>query len=328
MSEFVYNTRVTMIGPWLFDSQKLETLDSVLDKELERLSARKEDLIKKEVESTYESIYNDLRFKQIEGDISEETKISRLKLVEESVRRSSTYKDKRILTLFLKTGSKVKVASFREALRLPELLEAVPVGFEVEVERGDVSCNIDLSRFDGTLSIKVSPENLTETREMLTTLQRWASTSSAPKWQQIWRRLNGLQWLLWVLMFFISSWILTSQIEEKSKGLYKQQARQLLEGGISQDEQLKAVEVVLALQAEYVPPSTNTAAPLWWLIFIFGGLIICLILSFPPKAEIGIGKGLERINRWRVWLRVVFILVPAFLFTNTLGPYLYDLVSK
>lgn len=322
MAEFIYTTSTNISGPWLIDSDKLETLDKTLDEEWTRITKYQEELIKKKVdqimeEDQYIPKEDDKRALEIE---------SRRKEIEARVRSRSLYSDDRSITIHLKGNKKVIVKTFGEALRQQSLLEELPISFSALIQSGHIKGEFEL-RKNGHLDISVSPEHLPESRELFAALKRWASTVSPPKWQQFWLDFNPGQWLVWFVVLVIALSVLGNS-ESVAKKYYKQEAMELLKNGLSQDEQLKAIETLLALESGYIPKDQSIARPGWVTLLLFGGLMACVVLTITPKSRIGIGKGQDSINRWRLWIRVVFVLVPVFIFVNVIWPYLSKLVPN
>jgi hypothetical protein len=310
MAEFVYTTATSMPGPWLIDSDQLESLDKILDDEWVRITKHHEDSIRKKVDKMIEE--NEAKGANI---LYENPK----KAFDERV-RAFDGKDERNVTIRLKANKKIIVKSFGEALRQQDLLQEMPIGFSAVMKSGDISGEIALTG-RGHLEISVSPERLSESKEFFAALQRWASKIRPPKWQQYWLAVEHFQWFLWVLILVVALSIVGNS-DSTAKKFYKQQAAELLKDGLSEDEHLKAIETILALESGYVPPGQGVANPGWFKILLFGGFIACVVLSIRPKSRIGIGKGQDSINRWRLWMRVVFVIIPGFIFVNIVWPYL------
>ena len=360
MAEFIYTTSSFDRAPWLIDSEGLEALDVILDEEEARLLKRNEDRLNAQVErelqddwfvkskiSTLDTI--ELRKnlgldsadrqgdeepqKVVAQDRSREAVLQEIKQGRrEEIRAKlvtasySDYLQSRSLTIRLKKNKKVVVKSFGEALREQSLMEEEPVGFTFALRTGEIRCTIDM-RDDGSLDISVSPEHLQESRELFAALQRWAAPKRPPIWQRFWVLFNPIQWGFWITLLLVSG-LIVNDSKSYAKETFRNQAHQLLKDGISQDEQIKAIETILAIQAEYIPPGQQSGTPGWLKLLIFGGFAICLVLTFPPKSLIGIGKGQVAIVRWRKWMRFVFIIVPGFIFLNIVWPWLSSIIGN
>jgi hypothetical protein len=346
MAEFIYSTSLSIDRPWLIDVNHLQSLDALLEEEAARLSKRNRERLNTEIE---EQLSHDIKLElarmredriklKSEAGIGDKNSEPALDLDEVKQRRReeiktqllshpySDYAENRSITIHLEKNKRVVVKSFAEALRQQSLSDEMPVGFDDVLRSGEIKCEIEL-RKSGTLDISVSPEHLAESRELFAALQRWAQPIRPPKWQRFWASINPLQWML--LLFAISvSALAIGDSTDSAKRFYKEQAVHLLKDGVSQDEQLKAIEMILALETGFVPPSQSTPVPGWFWFLLCGGFVVCLVLSFPPKSIIGVGKGQEAINHWRIWMRIVFIIVPSFIFLNIIWPYLSTLISN
>lgn len=171
------------------------------------------------------------------------------------------------------------------------------------------------------MSLRVSPENIPEARELFVSLKQWMATVAPPKWLHFWRRFVGLQWLIWIIAIVVIV-VTAGDPKEQAKRTYQQQAHELLKDGLTQENQLKATETLLALQSGYVPSNQSARTPGWFLFLLFGGFLVCIASSILPSAVLGIGRGQDRIKFWRKWIWLVFIAVPSFVFLNIIWPYL------
>lgn len=311
MAEFIYSTEATIRGPWLVDADKLEALDKVLDEEWERLAKRNQESIDNVVAQRMGAGERELSPTELQ-DIRNR--------IEKEIRNSYGYKEFRGITILYEGGKRAEVKSFKEAMRQSTLLEGIPTRFDVEVVCGDIRSRISIDQHRGALNISTSPETVPEAKELFAALHRWGATNRPPKWQQIWQTWNGIQWVGWVAALPLG--LLVSF----SANPYKAQARELLKNGVSQENQQRALELLLAIQSEYRPPGQESVFATWLLMFCFGGLAICLVTSFIPKSVLGIGKGQDRINHWRLWLNIVFYLVPSFIFLNIIWPLISERV--
>lgn len=314
MAEFIYRTEATLSGPWLVDTDRLEALDKILDDEWERLAKRNREAIQNELDKRIEDSFEIRLAKETEGELSPTTLESIRKQVETSIRNSYGYKENRKVTIFYEGDRRVEVESFQEATRQSSLLEGIPVRFDVEGVCGDISFEINIDKYRGALNISTSPETVSEAKELFAALHRWGATNRPPKWQQIWKTWNGIQWAFWLIA--VCGGLIAVVIPGNP---YKAQARELVRNGVSQENQQRALELLLAMQSDY-RPEQDPVLPAWYLLLLFGGLVVCLVTSFIPKSILGIGKGQDRIKLWRLWFGFVFYLVPSFVFLNIIWP--------
>jgi hypothetical protein len=316
MAEFIYSTSSTLGGPWLIDAERLEALDEILGEHQQRLSERNQGRKALEVDQLLKDDWVLSRIENLQ-ELEERTKTRKKELEDQIAYR---FEESRTMTLRLDGDKKVRVNSFSEAQTEPSLTDQIVTGFQVELRSGDVTAEVDLRR-PNYLSITVSPQTLTNSTELFAVLKRWADSCRAPKWQQVWWKFKGLQWfsMLFIFYAFIFSF---NDAESISKATYKLKASQMLADGINQNNQQKAIEILLALDSGYVPPTQSSLPlfPFWLKLVAFTAVVICVVLTFTPKSLVGIGKGEERINRWRIWMRIIFIVVPTILIVDILLP--------
>lgn len=310
MAEFTYTTSKLISAPVFIDSDRLKELDKILDDEFARLNKKNEELINEKVQEYARE--ND------ELSVKSQELIDDMKL---RLKSSYEFREDRSLTLIFKGDKKkIVVKSFDEAIKEPNLYEEMPIGFDAELRSGDITANIRLKE-TGSLYISVSPEQLPESRNLFAALFNWAITVRPPKWQEFWVDISPFHWAIWIFLLWIGSTFLAGS-GSPAKNFYKAQARQILQEGISQENQSKAIETLLALESGFVPQNQVIETPKWFIILLFGGFLICIILTIKPKSRIGIGKGQDSIKHWRKWIRFVFYIVPGFIFVNIIFPYL------
>ena len=141
--------------------------------------------------------------------------------------------------------------------------------------------------------------------------RNWAIKHQSPKWQRVWQNLNGLQWLAYALLFMVTLVILRVQLDSGINKNTRQQAAQLLENGLQSEEITEAIELLLSREVSYSAQiNTKKSIPNLYIIFFFVSSIIAIILSYPPKVILGIGKGTTSIYRLRLWTKFIGITVP------------------
>lgn len=104
-------------------------------------------------------------------------------------------------------------------------------------------------------------------------------------------------------------------------------AIQILKDGISNEEIPKAIELLLRIEFKEPITEVKHQLPTWFKFIFFGGLAAVLALWFRPSLEIGIGRSVLRIKRWRGWIRLIGITLPSFIFVSILWPYFLELVG-
>ena len=120
----------------------------------------------------------------------------------------------------------------------------------------------------------------------------------------------------------------------------RREAEEILGDGVSSDNEHRAIQTLLEIQLLDEPSPRSSGAfsdqPTVFLtaLRVFGltSLLILLVLSFPPRTMIGVGKGKERIPKTRLWLKILFVLIPTFLImgvtASTLGSVIHAYFSS
>jgi hypothetical protein len=160
-------------------------------------------------------------------------------------------------------------------------------------------------------------------------LREWASRIQPPRWQQIWQNTGGLAFFIWVIVMLIALDI--SDSHRQDANYFKQQGNDLLNNGLrTAEDQRRALEILLSLQSDRIAPvlPRSSSSSKRFLVFGFGSFLVMLIASFPPGIVIGVGRGKQRLELWRWWIKFVSITVPGFFITTFFFPYLTALIRK
>jgi hypothetical protein len=304
MAELVYRTTTRLTGPWLLDSTSLERLDKIIDELSPRLEEAQEAIfrerVQKEVNERLEARPNDDR-SEVEAK------------VEKSLRQLSYYiSKKRELSLTLKGDKTLRLATFKEAERHPEVQNGQITDFSMLLKCGEIKCELT-TWSDDQLSLDVSPAEAETSREIYTAIRGWAKSVEPSAPLHYWAKLSGLQWIL----YFVILWLMAIYLSTGTSR-WKGEARSLLDHGInSPTDQAKATELLLKIAAEYSDPSERSTTPPWFKLFLIAGAIICVMATFqPPKILVGLGVGEKKLKRWRWWIKFAFVSVPIFLLTT------------
>lgn len=324
MGDLVYKTSLEISGPWLLSIDQLKALDDVLDENWTRLQKHHEQMLQQAVD------------REVQADVAEFPRLYPTDKEKRSHRehierlRHSQEPETRSVAMVFGDGTRLSVATFREAILHPHVMRDVPIAFDVDLRCGAVECEVSLRSgfMSERLDLRVTPANSAIASTLFVALRHWAESAKAPKWQQIWRPLRPVIVMLLIAWPTVVVLLAGLARELGAKLKYQEQAAQLLKNGLSQGDQLKAIELILSFSADRFPNDQVTHFPGWLWVFAGGGLIILLILCFPPKIVLGIGKGETKLRRWRWWLRLVFYLVPAYLLTTFVWPSLTRIVTS
>ncbi len=114
------------------------------------------------------------------------------------------------------------------------------------------------------------------------------------------------------------------------------EARQLLQEGMTKEDDHKAIELLLSIEADYVKPSEghNSIAlpPRPFVVCVLLLFLVSVALSFPAKTTIGIGRGKRILAARRTWLKALNFVFVLFIFLAVGGSFLastiYDYITK
>lgn len=184
------------------------------------------------------------------------------------------------------------------------------------------------SRWGPELAVSVSPSSYEPARYFFSALRTWGRSVEAPRWQQLWAKLDFFRFLLWAVWLLAVFAMYSAHNEATAKSYYRDQAYKILRDGVNTGNQQKATETILALESEYAAPVPAQPLGRQFWFFALGGLITCIILTFPPGVEIGLGRGEARIANWQRWLKFVFVIVPGFIASNFIWPLVADAIRR
>jgi hypothetical protein len=108
------------------------------------------------------------------------------------------------------------------------------------------------------------------------------------------------------------------------------QAIELLKHGINEENQAKAIQLILGLLVHFDPAVSNsyiTSAKDFFSRFslinyaCFGlQFLVGIALCFRPYTAFGLGKGVKTVKRQETWHRTVLIIIPLFVLMNFVLP--------
>ncbi len=302
MTEILYPMRKEFSAPWLIDFDKLELLDEVIEKQHKELLDYREKGIQAAIK---EEISN---YKDNEQHIVKEK-------IEEQTRNSYEFcSEFRKVTILLSKGREVQAESFKEASKEQFLQDEVPIGFSAKLEVGSTKVEITLGEYDrDEIRYKVDSNDSAIAKDIIYDIESWIKSVLPRLWLRIWKKVYGWHFnliFLWVLCAAVTLPVVYKQFQSE----IKKDVEAIIVEGIDSDNIEKAIEFVLIYASNYVPEQYRTNVESWLRkLIVFSSIfaVVILILSFPPKSNIGIGKGESRIRRWRVYLRIVSFTIPV-----------------
>lgn len=231
----------------------------------------------------------------------------------EMLQQRTSYRVSRQLTLLLKDKKRLMSETFEQAGRHLGIAAEAPVGFELQLQAGDIRCSLSIEEgYTPRLDLRVATAERSEGNELFAALRQWIDGVKPTAGQRWWVKLQGLQWFVWF------SWLIVTLFIEAaiaSSSPYEEAAHKLLAHGLERADQLKALQILLALSSDYQPQgSAGLHLHAWFWVSLVAGLISCILLSIQPRVCIGLGKGETRVRRWRRWMSFVFFSIPSFVF--------------
>lgn len=231
------------------------------------------------------------------------------------------------LTIHCKEKYYPNFTSLKEALVSRELTESV-TSIDYQILSGDVyrdpkvSLHLNAKSYS-SISVEGSPETNNEVETIFSWLKAWADDQTPRLWRKIWQDFGLLIGSL--LAISLPSIVFFSHRKNKVSSDLGLKVKSILESGVTTENLNSAVEALLRLAAgerlttEVSESSGSSAVP--WLIV---GWVLCFILWCRPTTGIfPFGNGENKIKRWNLWIRLVSISVPTFVFLK-LADYVWS----
>jgi hypothetical protein len=308
MAEIFYPTKYKATGPWLIDSAQLLSLDDAIDQYSSKSLAT--------------------------GASSEGQTVS----VGDGTIRTITFQ--------LRHGKELQTSSFREAIVHPGASSEIALGLKYEVKLRGTTARLTLGKEierTGTmfgssdeeqvqLNIDVEPRTSALSQELFVVMKDWAIDSQHSLWQKVIFKLKGAAGFTAVIwgLIFLAGLLFPSGPNPKEQ--YKEEARKLLAQGINSGNQQKAIELLLAIQADYSPPVAPSSPTVQrspkWIVENSIALFWLTAMALFPALSLGIWKGKQRLHLWRSWLPFVFVTIPGLIVTRYLEPQAFGALER
>ena len=253
---------------------------------------------------------------------------------------------RRSVVFYLSGGRTVRAERFAQAMNLPHVSGEEPLGFRADIAIGKVVSWVSLNKLTRLLVQPVSetqfravgevpqlkfivePSDSQFGQELFGALENWAAEFAPSTWERTWSKLKLPSLLLlqvpWISTAFF--WGIAGGIPWSSGTVdYRREAHALLEQGINENNERKAIEVLLAITSQYEPGShIRKFGRTYWGIFVAGTAVLGM-LWFCQTVVIGVWKSKQKLTRWRWWMRTVSVTVPAVVITGVLLPKVLSL---
>jgi hypothetical protein len=303
MPTISYPTQAAFPGPWLVDAKELRELDSLLDalsiKVRERLDGIVESAVEEEIAKTTER-----RTPHAEQQ-------ERERLRQQIIRR---FREARTATIELSGGRTVEGERFSDIKAVPSAMGERPTGFRAFLRVAEFQLAISLNEYYlAELKVEVRSDDDEFSQEAFGRVRCWIADFEPGRLLRRWYKVNdavgSIPLFAWAFLFFL---LAGSIVVDSPKDDLKSEARQLLAQGITPANTTRAIELTLAVESDYVPPSHAPNYRLsmkFWGFFLLG-MIVLVCLRICPKMEIGLWAG-RRLEKWRAWMRTVSVTIPA-----------------
>lgn len=323
-------------GPWLIDRSQMNKLGNVVTECWSRLEKRRQSLIADRIKETIERIETSVRSdsplqEYLDESKSEEELLAQKKEKKEKEQRAMEqrveaitsevqnhweFEEKRSLELLLKSGKIAKFESWEQALNDINMKSETPMGFKLSLSSAGVAIALT---FDSSRNeLRVTPEQDRAASSEFLSIERWVESvqrSRAERFVYKWRFLLAPVMVTFAFFFFAALM--------RGEATHRETGRQLLENGLSEQELLPAIEVLLALESRHEAPGHQLPSWFWWYLGACGFAVLACVM---PRARFGLGRGEQSVSRWRLWLKAVFLLAPTYVCTTFLVPAIQALL--
>lgn len=292
-------------GPWLLGKNELEELDSVFMKIEKQIEESSKENLEYESNSDVEKGYS--------KDVASAKK-----------RNEKGYTIKKKVTLISTDETKLIDKSIKGLLKDPRLKDFNPKELHYEVaSQYNNSFSLTVERkFQGELSYKASCFSQNAQEEIKYEIETWIDKFKPNKVKQYW--CNSFP-ILPVFVFMILIFAVTFQININSvkvEHVYKKEIYSILDSGVNNTNQAKAIELILKLNSEYFPKNYKYEPTfrIQTMRTIVLGVILILIFSLRPRTTIGVGKKKSELTFYRYYIPFIFITIPSlFIFPFIIG---------
>jgi hypothetical protein len=311
MAELKYPSSKEIDGPWMLSEDQLLNLDEILDNAKKGLRNSRSLEIAEAIarESNYSQL-SEWESKDLGKRISQ---------------RSSFKRQKEEFTLFMPDGRKLVDSSIKGLLQHQELTHMRPDEFVAKVEFGDsnrlridlpLGFEYELRCFDPEIESAIKFE-----------VDRWIDKNKPNRVLGWWEALAPLTAFFsggaFVLIFLINLFPDDPDIwKHYSNDVLKPQAISVLEKGVDSSTSDLAVSILLQEKFKYVPKGykpmglENSDETVWdrqYEVLQWEVLSLALFLGayFHPRPMMGIGNNKQRFARYKIWIAVLTVSIPA-----------------
>lgn len=297
MIEIHAATSLQLRGPWLLDLDAIRDLDRILTSTLPALEDERDAWVYAKIKSTSADGLRDSQ------------------RVEKLFPRPDL-----VYELDLGKNRILRVSSFDELRAHPGLDGENPTSFRATITFNERPFVLSLEGNHKHLVVDV-PRSSAHALKFIADIREWSERYGPSAVQVWWLRLRPVFWV-----FFVIATILFVPSNDSPGEPWRSRALDFAKNGVGQEQLPEALRTLLALQVHAPPPSE--APSLRGMAVWASALLGCILLSICPSLVIGLGKGRSYIRRWRLWMKLVTISIPALIFTTMLWPTFLDWFRK
>ena len=258
---------------------------------------------------------------------------------------------KRSITIYLVGGRTVKSDRFADAIKQLPVGTEEPLGFRAHLEIGRVKASVSLTKLarnvvqpvsptqfqvlqeSPKLEFSVEPSDHQSAPDLFGALQNWAADLAPSTSLRVWARYKPafiILLLLWLLVGGLLPSFSSHAIPSRDNyAEYQDEARNILREGVNENNQRKAIEIILAIASRNPLEERGfnwTPGRTYWPRYVLGAVILFL-LSCSPSVVIGIWKGKLKLKRWRLWMKWVAGGAPVTLVLTILVPKILNMLG-
>ncbi|MGE0771817.1 MAG: hypothetical protein AB7K37_08910 [Cyclobacteriaceae bacterium] len=189
--------------------------------------------------------------------------------------------------------------------------------------------SLKLSRkFDGELDYNVKCPHQDIEDEIKYLIENWIDKNEPSKIKQWWSSYGSLFFMLSLIACLFSVQLIVTRKKPDIKNSYRQEINRLLTIGINQDNQSKAIELMLKYIVEFESEKQveiRQVNKIPMRVFIMS-LCIGIFSFFSPKTTIGLGSHKGLLKFYRAYTTFVLVTVPALLIVPSLVDWILSLV--
>jgi hypothetical protein len=327
MAEVLTRSPVYVRGFWLLEEKALEDLDTILEEHW----VQRQEATKEVIEKDARKIIDERKERESYAKLPEEEKKRENKEIRAQVAQRYGHSwTKREVVLTFTSAKVLRYSTIAQILKAISIKKEMPQTLAITMKGMSESCKIDIpaSTNNSEIYVSVYPDDSALNRSFVDQIEHWAERNRAPFWQCYWKQYFMLAWLLFFVLLFVS-WItvLVWASVSPGKDAVRAEASSLLDQGLkTKEDETKALHLTLSLLAGHYQKQ-NSLPPFWMWLPGLVGLVVAIVLSFPPKTVIGIGKGVGTIASWQRWIRLISYTVPLLIFTGFIIPFARDFLK-